>query len=105
MLGELETMETQALADMRKLLNKFDKQRNFTSSSKSVSNNSNFNLNMIILDAATCSFDNMYVMFSEKQTFVHTVMNRSRIAEQIVAQVKITLKKPKRVKIVYFDMI
>lgn len=60
---------------------------------------------MIMLDAATCRFDNVYVMFSEKQTFVHTVMNRSHIAEQIVAQVKLTLKKPKRVKIVYFDMI
>jgi len=32
-------------------------------------------------------------------------MNRSRIAEHIVSQVKVTLKKPKRVKIVYFDMI
>ena len=27
---------------------------------------SNFNLNMIMLDAATCRFDNVYVMFSEK---------------------------------------
>ena len=44
-------------------------------------------------------------MCPEKQTLVHTVMNRSRIAEQIVAQVKITLKKPKKVKIVYFGMI
>jgi len=40
---------------------------------------------MIMLDAATCRFDNVYVMFSEKQTFVHTIMNRSRIAEKIVA--------------------
>ncbi len=55
---------------------------------------SNFNLNMIMLDAATCRFDNVYVMFSEKQTFVHTVLNRSKIAESIVAQVKVNLRKP-----------
>lgn len=44
----------------------------------------NFSLSMIMLDAATGRFDNIYVMFSEKQTFVHTVMNRSRIAAMIV---------------------
>lgn len=44
-----------------------------------------YNLNMLMLDAATSRFDNVYAMSPEKQTLVHTVMNRSKIAEQIVA--------------------
>lgn len=60
---------------------------------------------MVLLDAATQKFDNVYAMSPEKQTLVHTVMNRSRIAEQIVVQVKKAVKRPKKVKIVYFGMI
>ena len=60
---------------------------------------------MLMLDAATQKFDNVYAMSPEKQTLVHSVMNRSRIAEKIVAQVKVTLKRPKKVKIVYFGII
>ena len=40
-----------------------------------------FNLNMVMLDAAVQKFDIVQAMFPEKQTLVHTVMNRSRIAE------------------------
>ena len=58
-----------------------------------------------MLDAATQKFDNVNALAPEKQTLVHTIMNRSRIAEKIVDQMHDILQKPKKVKIVYFGMI
>jgi len=58
-LSELESIEA-AVVQKIPQLSKLRTQHNFSASK------SNFNLNMIVLDAATGRFDNVYVMFSEK---------------------------------------
>ena len=65
-LPELEAMEAQAFAQMPQLLKQKTVFRGASKASTASGNSGNFNLNMIILDAATCRFDNIYVMFSEK---------------------------------------
>ena len=96
-LSELEEMEYQVIAKLPYLLGA--KQQSHGTSKSS------YNLSMIMLDAATQKFDNVNALAPEKQTLVHTIMNRSRIAEKIVDQMHDILQKPKKVKIVYFGMI
>ena len=74
-MHELEAMERKIIAKMPPYL------VNHGNRQESANSKSSFNFNMVLLDAATQKFDNVYAMSPEKQTLVHTVMNRSRIAE------------------------
>lgn len=63
-----------------------------------------FTLLQSILDAITDQFDNANPLYPTHSSLVHQIMNQSNIAGDIVNQLKLTLHRPKKTFIQYYEL-